>query len=116
MADELHEVELFGFVTTTTSAQVRAFALRLLAMVGDNAKAASQQPSRWVAGTVRHFYSERGHGFVHPDGGGARDSVMFKRSVAEGATDADLVHGRKVRILVEDTGRGPRASRPVLAG
>ena len=62
MAGDLHEVELFGFVTTMTAAEVRAFAARLLAMVGDAPQAAMQQAL--VAETIRQFYPERGHEFV----------------------------------------------------
>src|SRR5882724_9501378 len=54
VADELYEVELFGFVTTMTAAEVRAFAARLLAMIGD----APQQAL--VAGAIRQFYPEKG--------------------------------------------------------
>ena len=110
MADELYEVELFGFVTTMTAAEVRAFAARLLAMIGD----APQQAL--VAGTVRQFYPEKGHGFVRLADGSARDDVFLRRSAIEGATDADLVPGRSVRVVIEvDAGRGPRASRLLLA-
>jgi cold shock CspA family protein len=88
VSDELYEVELFGFVTTMTAAEVRAFAARLLAMIGD----APQQAL--VAGSVRQFYPEKGHGFLRLADGSARDNVFFRRSAIEGATDADLVPGR----------------------
>jgi hypothetical protein len=43
--------------------------------------------------------------------------VFFRRSAIEGATDADLIPGRSVRIAIEpDAGRGPRVSRLVLNG
>jgi len=95
-----------------TAAEVRAFAARLLAMVGD----APQQAL--VAGTIRQFYPEKGHGFVRPDGGGARDNIFFRRTVVEGATDADLAPGRRVRFAVgaDDQREGkPIVKRLVLA-
>ena len=92
-----------------TAAEVRAFAA-LLAMIGD----APQQVL--VAGTVRQFYPEKGHGFVRLIDGSARDNVFFRRSAIEGATDADLVPERSVRVIIEvGAGRGPRASRLLLA-
>jgi cold shock CspA family protein len=67
-------------------------------------------------GTVRQFYPAKGHGFVRLDGGGTRDNVFFHRSAVEGATDADLVPGRGVSVVIEvDADRGPRASRLLLA-
>jgi cold shock CspA family protein len=93
-----------------TAAEVRAFAAGLLAMIGD----APQQIL--VARTVRQFYPEKGRGSVRLADGSARDNVFFHRSVVEGGADADLVPGRSVRLVIEvDAGRGPRASRMVLA-
>jgi cold shock CspA family protein len=78
-------------------------------MVGDAPAAALQHPL--VAGTIRQFYPEKGHGFVRLAVGSARDNVFFRRSAVEGATDADLVPGRSVRVIVEDDGRGRRTHR-----
>jgi cold shock CspA family protein len=115
VADELHEVDIYGIVTTMTSDECRALAARLLKITGDAPAAAPASPL--VDGVIRHYNADRGHGFVRRDSGG--EGIFFHRRVAEGASDEDLVSGRRVRFEVGiDSGRyegAPIVTRLTLA-
>jgi len=58
-------------------------------------------------GTVKNFFTERGFGFITPDGGG--DDVFVHVSALEGAGSEELVEGQHVEFEVEQGPKGPQA-------
>jgi cold shock CspA family protein len=68
-------------------------------------KTAPAAEPTWVEGTIKRFIVERKQGFARPAGG--YDNVLFARAAVEGCVDdQELVHGRRVRLVVEEDGRG----------
>jgi len=91
--------------------EIKTLATRLLALVGAASQQAPENPL--VTGVIRHVYHD--HCFVRLEGGACRDNYYCPLSVVEGATDADLYPGRRVRFAagLDDTGR-LRVSRLIL--
>ena len=58
-------------------------------------------------GTVKWFSRMKGWGFIEPDGGD-KDVFVHYESIA-GDGFRNLVKGERVRFLIEDTPKGPKA-------
>jgi cold shock protein len=58
-------------------------------------------------GTVRWFNSQKGYGFIHPDGGGG--DVFVHRSAVERSGLSTLQEGQKISFEME-TGRDGKTS------
>jgi CspA family cold shock protein len=58
-------------------------------------------------GTVRWFNSQKGYGFIHPDGGGG--DVFVHRSAVERSGLSTLQEGQKISFEIE-TGRDGKTS------
>ena len=58
-------------------------------------------------GTVKKFFTERGFGFITPDGGG--DDVFVHVSAIEGPDSKELSEGQHVEFDVEQGPKGPQA-------
>jgi cold shock protein len=58
-------------------------------------------------GTVRWFNSQKGYGFIHPDGGGG--DVFVHRSAVERSGLSTIQEGQKVSFEIE-TGRDGKTS------
>lgn len=61
-----------------------------------------------ATGTVKWFSSEKGYGFITPDGGGADLFVHF--SAIEGEGYKSLDEGAKVEFELGQGDRGPQAT------
>ncbi|MVU76462.1 cold-shock protein [Nocardia sp. ET3-3] len=60
-----------------------------------------------VHGTVKWFDSEKGFGFISPDGGGP--DVFVEYTAVEGEGFRSLVEGQRVAFEVRGTKPGPEA-------
>jgi CspA family cold shock protein len=60
------------------------------------------------SGTILSLVSEKGFGFVKPDGGG--ESLFFHASEIAGVEFAELAEGNRVRFSVKTTDRGLQAA------
>ncbi len=58
-------------------------------------------------GTVKKFFTERGFGFITPDGGG--DDVFVHVSAIGGTGSPELSEGQHVEFDVEQGPKGPQA-------
>ena len=65
-------------------------------------------------GTVKWFNSEKGFGFISPDGGGADVFVHF--SAIQGAGFRTLEEGQPVEFEIVDGPKGPQAGNVTKAG
>ncbi len=70
--------------------------------------------SQRMIGTVRWFSRVKGYGFIHPDGGDKDIFVHYSAIVGEGYRN--LNEGQRVEFSIEDTSKGPQASRVVGIG
>jgi CspA family cold shock protein len=59
-------------------------------------------------GIVKKIVSEKGFGFITPDGGA--DDVFFHHSALEGGQFEKLAEGDRVQFGTEDGAKGPRAT------
>lgn len=62
-----------------------------------------------ATGTVKWFNSEKGYGFITPDGGGEKD-VFVHFSAIQGAGYRSLEEGQRVEFEVTEGTKGPQAS------
>ena len=62
-------------------------------------------------GTVKWFNSEKGYGFLAPDGGGADVFVHF--SAITGSGFKTLAEGQKVSFEIQQGPKGPQAANVV---
>jgi CspA family cold shock protein len=67
---------------------------------------ASAAPS--VRGTIKRIVRDRGFGFIRSTDG---KEVFFHRSALMGMDLRSLSEGQKVEFVLEDSPKGPRASR-----
>lgn len=65
-------------------------------------------------GTVKWFNSEKGYGFLAPDGGGADVFVHFSQIQTDGPQT--LTEGERVSFDIEQGQKGPQAVRVVPLG
>jgi CspA family cold shock protein len=68
-----------------------------------------------MRGTVRKW-TERGFGFIAPDGGGKDVFVHYSSIQSVGDRRRDLVEGARVQFTVADDDRGPRAKGVTVIG
>ena len=71
--------------------------------VGERAVPASEE----TLGTVKWFSRMKGWGFIEPDGGDRDVFVHYESIVGDGFRN--LEKGERVRFLVEDSPKGPKA-------
>ncbi len=64
-----------------------------------------------ATGTVKWFSSEKGYGFIVPDGGG--EDVFVHFSAIAGSGYRSLAEGAKVEYEVESGAQGPQAKNVV---
>lgn len=62
-------------------------------------------------GKVKFFNSEKGYGFIEPEGGG-RDVFLHSKEIAAGHI---MAQGKRVTFDVKDDPRGPKATNVKLA-
>lgn len=67
-----------------------------------------------ATGTVKWFNSEKGYGFITPDGGGDKD-VFVHFSAIQGAGYRSLEEGQRVEFEITEGTKGPQAAnvRPI---
>ena len=67
-------------------------------------------------GTVKWFNSQKGYGFIQPQGGGGKD-VFVHISAVERAGLKDLIEGQQIAFDVEPDkkGKGPKAVNLVVS-
>ncbi|NPV06537.1 MAG: cold-shock protein [Anaerolineae bacterium] len=63
-----------------------------------------------MQGTVKWFSRTKGYGFITPDGGSGKD-VFVHYSAIVGQGFRNLEEGDRVRFEVEDSPKGPQATR-----
>ena len=71
--------------------------------VGESAVPASEE----AQGTVKWFSRMKGWGFIEPDGGDRDVFVHYESIIGDGFRN--LEKGERVRFLVEDSPKGPKA-------
>ncbi len=64
-------------------------------------------------GTVKWFNNAKGYGFISPEEGG--NDVFVHYSCIESDGYKSLNEGQAVNFLSEDSGKGPQATKVVLA-
>lgn len=67
-----------------------------------------------VTGTVKWFSSQKGFGFITPDGGGKDVFVHFSAIQAQGSERRDLRENDKVEFVVTQGQKGPQAEDVTL--
>lgn len=65
-----------------------------------------------ITGRVKWFSRDRGYGFITPDQQGSKD-VFVHYSNIEGAGFRNLNEGEQVEFTIEDTPKGPQATRVI---
>jgi CspA family cold shock protein len=70
--------------------------------------------SRMAEGTVKWFNSEKGYGFLAPDGGGADVFVHYSSIQSSGYRTLD--EGQRVSFDVEQGQKGPQATKVTPLG
>ena len=72
-------------------------------LVGESTVPAGEE----TLGTVKWFSRMKGWGFIEPDGGDRDVFVHYESIVGEGFRN--LEKGERVRFLIEDSPKGPKA-------
>ena len=83
-------------------------------MPGASASAPSTRRARLAEGTVKWFNSEKGYGFLAPDGGGA--DVFVHYSAIQSGGYKSLDEGQRVSFDVEQGQKGPQATQVTPLG
>jgi CspA family cold shock protein len=76
-------------------------------------QAEDEQTSEHLLGTVKWWSSEKGYGFITPDEGGNDIFAHYSGIAMEGAQN--LTEGQRVKFVIEESSRGPRATRVTFA-
>lgn len=66
-------------------------------------------------GTVKWFSSEKGYGFIEPDGAASGDDLFVHFTTVRIGSLRDLVEGARVEFDIVDGERGPQAGNVGVA-